>query len=212
MPQVTSNCSMLSFQAVALLVPFLSLSIESAQAQNLLVNGNFDNPPGDISGWAIEEIVSPMVSPGVTWDSAVNCCGTVSSGSAVTDTGLLQGERLIQCVPVSDAGSYDLVANLMFTAIGNVPRASVAVQWFAQPLCATSIGSATTLLAVTDSFSEWRTYGLPALLPPAGTQSALIILQADGGGHAAVGIAHWDGVAFGPATTVPVRLQSFAID
>jgi len=144
----------------ALLASAAAALLATSAQPNLLPNAGFD---ADLAGWT----VSPS---GVVWD-ALDAAGSQTSGSvaiSATDTG---GARsAFVCVPAQEGVSYAYsVAQL--TASGQPDGvASVHLEWYSAPDCATNIGVANYVYStVTDS---WTRFGATATAP-AGTQSAI---------------------------------------
>jgi hypothetical protein len=177
----------------------------NARAQNLLTNGDFDNPPGNLSGWVAAGQTVPI------WDGSENCCGGAGSGSVFL-SGTSTGAQISQCVPVVDTHGYDLKARVEGTTVGTNPFASfttMAIYWFAGLGCA---GSVLDLQVVSQVIpAPWTSLGFSAS-PPSGTGSASIVLSVPAASLSTSPQAHWDGVAFGPTGTVPVTLESFSVD
>jgi hypothetical protein len=142
------------------------------------------------------------------------CCGRANSGSVSARSPLFNTEGLEQCVAVPAAETaYDYGAWLrLTTASGFEPGLPhVQVVWYASLDCSgTPIGNAPL---ATSASNEWARVAVPSAVAPATTRSAVfeILAGPSGDSGTAVGM-EIDSAFFGASGSVPVELQSFAVE
>ena len=193
---------------------FVSLTVAlliapQADAQNMVVNGNFD---GDTSNW------TDGVSQGTFVFDPLNYSGPAGSGSGlmtITSTGPMWTGNATQCITgVSDAGVYDWGARVYIPS-GHSTTGEVYLQlvWYSSTDCSgTFLASAPyTNLVLQTTTDVWTPTRQDDQMPPAGAQSALLLLSVSKTSAAQPLSAHFDGVFFG-LDPIPVELQSFVIE
>ena len=141
-----------------------------AAAQNLVVNGDFDN---DVSGWT--EMSSILLS----WDPTSDYQDSPESGSAlIVNADLWANSGAVQCINGIVAGeAYGLSAWLR-APTGQIGQGTggVFVWWYVVPDCGGSqtAGPATAYITTSDS---WVEVVAPSEQAPPGTQSAIVYLN-----------------------------------
>jgi hypothetical protein len=197
------------FQAVVSAVALLTLST-AAESANLLVNSNFDNPPGDLGGWSA---TGQFATPPPVWDGTQECCGTPASGSAKTSAFVIAASFLGQCIAVLPNTLYDLAAHVIANNTSITPtgaRATMQLDSFVSTDCTgTSVQTQSTFV---NQAAAWIQIGLPNFDSGPGAQSVRVQFSASSGGLSTGIVANWDNAAFGPSGTVPVKLQSFYVE
>jgi len=186
------------FDIHALVLCLAATGATPALAQNLIVNSTFDS---DYSGWA----------GGAQW-VADDCCGNPSSGSVNTH----QFEALISnCSNVTGSSSYDLTFWSKFVLVNPSlpdPNGYAYVEWMDAPNCGgTAIDFPDFPNLAPGAGAAWHQVGA-TFVAPANAQSVQIQLGSSNCGLSCGGDTYFDDIAFGPAGTVPVELQSFRID
>jgi len=183
----------------ALILGLLALGAAPAMAQNLIANPTFDT---DYSGWPV----------GAAQWVAEDCCGNPASGSITSH----QDETLISnCIDVTGGSSYDLTLWTKYVPVNPSlpsPNGFAYVVWMSAAACG---GVAIDFPNYPDlapgGGAAWHKVGA-TFVAPAGAQSVSIELGGYHCGLSCGGDTYFDNVAFGPAGTVPVELQSFDID
>ena len=141
-----------------------------AAAQNLVVNGDFDN---DVSGWT--EMSSILLS----WDPTSDYQNSPESGSAlIVNADLSANSGAVQCVNGIVGGeAYGLSAWLRApTGQSGQGNGGVFVWWYVVPNCGGSqtVGPVTGYITTSDS---WVEVVAPSEEAPPGTQSAIVYLN-----------------------------------
>lgn len=186
------------FDIRALLLGLISTSATPALAQNLITNPTFDT---DYSGWPAGD---------AKW-VADDCCGNPASGSVT----LQQHQSLVSnCINVTGGSSYDLTFWSKFAPV-NVsfpsPNGFASVAWLTA--CGGDpIGPPNTYPTIyPGDAAAWHQLGA-TFVAPASAHGVSIDIGGQNCGLSCGGTTWFDNVAFGPAGTVPVELQSFEID
>lgn len=180
-----------------------------AGAQNLVVNGDFDS---DVSSWT-----DTVVEGNFVFD-ALNDVGAASSGSGlmtITSTGTGWTGNAIQCIPaISDASIYDWGARVLIpSGHATTGEAYLQLVWYSTVACTgTPLATGTETNVVPHTMTDtWVTSRIDDQAPPAGAQSAIIVLTLSKTSAVQPLSAHFDGVFFG-VDPIPVELQSFTIE
>jgi hypothetical protein len=145
------------------------LATPMAAAQNLVVNGDFDN---DVDGWT--ELSIPL-----SWDPTSDYQNSPESGSAlIVNAGPGSNSGAVQCINGIVAGeAYELSAWLRApTGQSGQGNGGVFVWWYVVPNCGGSqtAGPVTGYITTSDS---WVEVVAPIEEAPPGTQSAIVYLN-----------------------------------
>jgi len=129
---------MMRFRVFVCLVVVLAwVALSSAGgAQNLVVNGSFDT--GDFTGWTQQA----ANNGGVYFPELLNdCCGSATSRSARVYTLAPTAVAISQCIPLPQAGPFDLGVKGNFGGgggigfSGQIYSASAQLLWYAGANC-----------------------------------------------------------------------------
>ena len=153
------------------LLSILLLGAANAQAQNLVQNPGFD---GGFGGWT--------TAGGMNfWDGMMGNAAPGSAGSFVfSPPGGTNAFVVYQCVPATSGNTYDVEGSFRFSSGSTVvPIGSMYVTFFADPMCAMSIGGASSFQTnggMAPAYT-WLTAKYPGgLTPPAGTAAVRVNL------------------------------------
>ena len=163
------------------------------QAQNLLTNGSFDDPPGDLSGWTAS---SSSVLDGATRSTDQDHTGATDSGSArfaEVDTAFAW---LQQCVS-ADAATYDLSAS--------VKASQFSLSAAVTEISLTSFDGANCLGSIINSQSyslheaaDWTAVSIESFDSGVGTHSLSVTIQTTSSGPSTNITAYWDDISLNP--------------
>lgn len=136
-----------------LLLASLAVAAMPLQAQDLVLNGGFDD---DLSGWSTGDDPNMVV----VW-SALDANASSASGSmrvVNVSANASNGVTAEQCIPVNAGQSYTATAKVRVPSgagqsIDN--RAAVSLRWYAGPDCTTSIGGAVVANGTPQAFNTW---------------------------------------------------------
>jgi len=185
------------FDIRPLILGLVAAGTTPAMAQNLIANPTFDT---DYSGWP---------AGGAEW-VADDCCGNPASGSIR----VVQFDRLwSNCMSVTAGNAYDLTFWTKYVGVLNLvnPNGFALVVWMNTPTCEPVFDLSPYHGVPPGNDAAWHHVGA-TFIAPAGAQSVAIVLGGNICGITCGGYTSFDDVAFGPAGTVPVELQSFEID
>jgi hypothetical protein len=189
-------------------------------AANLLVNSDFDQT-ASMAGWTWIQVVdggeSVACGTGATCGamhfSTAECCGVGASGSVASNSSFFDAEALAQCVTgIVENTAYDFGAWIRLTTVPGMQPGlpGVLVRWYSSNDCS---GSALAFNGTSVGPVSWSRTAFPMNIAPSGSHSAQFLLRAAPTGDSGTSVGmEFDSAFFGPSGTVPVELQSFAID
>lgn len=171
--------------------------VGATNAANLIDNPNFDF---DLGGWTLASGSGTFTLDTTTGAPSAPSIHLIAnpetSGIAVQS----------DCVAIDTSQNVDLLFNMNATS----GLGSASVNAYSDASCGTLLSSLST--QAFGANGQWGPYSLPNAALPAGTQGARILLVASMGSLGSPGDVHFDHIAFGPAGTTPVTLQTFEID
>lgn len=180
-----------------LVISMMALCATPALAQNLIENSAFNT---DFSGWT---------GAGSGW-VADDCCGDPASGSVMLRE---FGALVSNCIEVTAGTSYDFTLWSKFDPIIQPPESNgnAWINWSTETTCSSWNSFDPIPGFHLGSNAEWQRVGA-TFVAPVGAQRVQVLLWPSVCGISCGGITYYDNVAFGPAGTVPVELQSFEIN
>ncbi len=188
--------------AVTGLAVALAMIAAPAPAQNLVLNPDFTS---DIAQWSA---IGTAGASGA-WLGAL---GSPTPGSAeltASGTGFFD---LYQCVTMSAPGNYDFLVHMRTqSSVGDASSRAAVWFWTGATCNGTSVGSnvATNESPLGGGWVERSVVNAPL---PAGTMSVFVQLDVQSNVAGAAIDVLFDNVRFGPAGTVPVRLQRLTVE
>lgn len=194
---------------VPLVLSVICLIAPHVGAQNLVLNGTFE---GDSSNWTDSVVEGTFVFDSLDY---VGGAGSGSGLTTITSTGAMWTGNAIQCIPgISDANLYDWGARVLIpSGHSTTGYAYIQLVWYSTAACSgapLATGTATNLVPATTT-DTWVSTRIDSQAPPAGAQSAIILLSVAKTSVAQPLSAHFDGVFFGVGP-IPVELQSFMVE
>lgn len=152
--------SLLRVTGLALLASLSSVAL----GQNLLENPNFDQ---NLNAWLVD------VGPGSAVWSGQDAANDPASGSIYMTnlSGPNQGVVVEQCVPVVSGETYWFSAWAMAPSSTGQPianKVAVAIRWYNDPTCISSIGGSISQGPVPTQFDTWTLSGPTSRIAPPG--------------------------------------------
>jgi hypothetical protein len=166
------------------------LAVSAAgQAQNLLVNPNFD---ADIAGWTSVPLPLPGhvahdPSEGSSRDGSLRVAIAARAAERPEPQPPVPNPRVQQCVPVTPGAAYDVGVRCR-AALAQPPYDSychVRLAWFSDEACGTPVGDPHASPVLTNE-SDYHGTGLDGVVAPANAVRALVALDSG------TGTAHFD--------------------
>lgn len=167
-----------------------------APIQNLVTNGSFDGSTSDWNASGAAMSYSTLDAGNAAGSGSVVVTNTASSGQQVGTVN--------QCVAIDAGKAYVLRLKARVpTGQTRTGWAAAAVNWYPNPTCSGSAGTALVTSSVTAGDS-WTPVAITELSPPAATESARVSLRAvknEAGGQY---LAHFDDVTLVTLETLTI--------
>ncbi len=178
------------------------LGMGRLDAANILTNSFFNT---DLAGWT--------TYPGAYTVAHDPTMGANAPGSIrFTTTATAVNSGVAQCVAVSPSTSYDVLAHFRVETGSALPNVRIQVQWFQDAACGSYVpGYPPITNTPTIAFDTWQSTSIAGLASPSNALGAMvtIVVHTPSGGVAQL---WYDDVQFGPTGSLPVTLQSFAVE
>jgi hypothetical protein len=178
----------------------------TTHAGDLVVNGSFDS---SLLGWTIP------VPTGITFDptDGAPSAGSVHAIANATGSSVVT-LPIYQCIDSVPTGPIDALGSMVTLSSVGSATSFLRVHAFSGVACSGAILAAYNGVVVAQEqgvSGVWTRFGVRSQTLPAGTQSVAVyaITQASPGQSIDV---RWDHIQYGDSGTVPVELQSFAVD